>query len=945
MNIAARRRLAVGVLATTSALVAGLVVAPAASAANITSVSPTFAVNNDPSEVITFTTETQFPPGSRVTMTRVGTSGATADTLTATVTGNGSPTGTQPTAEFNFLDSGNGDDDGPANAGVYNVTITQPDPSTASDSCQSCFTVIASSTPPRVTGATPNNLRAGQTGNVTLAGSGFTRDTRIEVLLPGTTTVDPNVNPNAAPTRTGTPDECLMEGEGPGCTLTIDDDRTTPTQLLRSFVVQVGASAGVRDLRVVNPDGSTSPVCSGCFTVNGAALTGVSPNVASNAETGTVRITFSGPNVPNSGTPVLNFVGRGRGTGSGGSASKESLRLTGTNATFGSGSVSADFAFRNAAPGSEAYQPALLQADGSSNVCTCFFSVAQPQRAEVSSVVPASARQSDSRTVTIRGTGFSRGVEFLFPPADQSATTSGGITVNAVRVNDAGTEASVDITVAANAAVGKRDVYARTTDGFVGSACADCFEVTAGASASPTATQTASPTSSPPAAQDGRFIGRDNPVRVLETRDRRGIDGPVGTTAGKKRGQVVVDLSEQVGNDSGATAAVLNVTATEPDGAGFVVVYPASQSRPPTSNVNYAPGATPVVSQANEVIVALPADHRVVIEPVNAATHLVVDFLGHFTTTSGQGGRVQLLDTPSRQFDRRVNGEVDVQLQNVPAGATAALLNVTAAGLDVPNVANAPAYVVAYPAGTSDPGTSNVNLSEGQTQANEVLTRIGTGDDAGQVRLKLSRGTARLIVDVVGFVVPTSSSGQVFTPLTRPERVIDSREGEGTSRSRKTASNPATLDLEGSSVPANATGVVLNVTATGALRGDSGFITVYPAGEAQPDTSNVNWQSGRNQANEVISRIGSDRSVTIAVGGQRAGSGTHVVVDVVGFFTAASGSGGGNPLESLLPSSSPSASTSPTPTPTATGTTGSAGAGGSTAVIPLLPSEFAFYQG
>jgi hypothetical protein len=189
---------------------------------------------------------------------------------------------------------------------------------------------------------------------------------------------------------------------------------------------------------------------------------------------------------------------------------------------------------------------------------------------------------------------------------------------------------------------------------------------------------------------------------------------------------------------------------------------------------------------------------------------------------------------------------------------------------------------VAYAAGTSQPATSNVNLVQGQVQANEVVTRVGTGANAGKVTLRLSRGAARLIVDVVGAVVPTAGNAG-FTALDAPVRVLDSRRGLGTTTGKKTASSTVSVAVP-AGVPADATGLVLNVTTTGAATGDSGFVVVYPGGGVRPSTSNVNWRAGVNQANEVITGLGTNGRVQLAVGGGQANAGVHLIADVVGYL-------------------------------------------------------------
>ncbi|MEX2288752.1 MAG: hypothetical protein WD794_00305 [Mycobacteriales bacterium] len=875
MKIATRRRLAVGVLATTSALLAGLLIAPAASAANIVDIDPNFAINNDPSEVLTLTTQSSFTPDSRVELTRPN----TTDTLTANTTG--TSVLTQSRAEFNFADTGSGANDGPANPGVYNATITDPK-SGASDSCQSCFTVISSQAL-TVSSTTPNAVAQGGEANITVAGTGFARGTRLEVLLDGA--VDPNVT-IAAPTTTGTAEQCAARQEAPGCTIEVAE-RTTATEMLRRFQVKTAAVTGPRGLRVTNTDGSTA-TCTDCFTVNGAALTGVDPNVASNSPsaTPTVTLTFTGPAVPKSGTPSLVYVAE-----SPGSASRSDLTIVGTNVSYGPNSVTADYDVRNAAPGSKAYQPTLTQDDGSLNACDCRFSIAQPQPATVASLDPDTISQSDSRTVTIKGTHFSEGIEF--------AVSGSGVTVASVDVvSDTG--ATVNLQTTAAAAPGKRDVTPVTTDGRSGPVCSGCLTVTASGSPSPSA----------PAdglRSNARYAGLSSPVRALDTRDDRGSP---------RTGEIVLDLSTRI-TDPNATAAVLNVTVTNPSARGFVVVYPKGNTKPGTSNVNFDPAQT----QANEVVVGLPVDKRVSLFVDSAKAHVIVDLVGFFTTTdAADTGRVTTsapvreLDTREKTVKRRT-GEVVVDLSDrLPEGSTDAILNVTVTG------PSARGFVVVYPTGTERPETSNVNFELGQTQANEVVTRVGTGSKAGQVSLFVDSASAALIVDVVGAVTPGSASGtQVFTPLQQPTRALNTRDDNG---SRRNGDVQVTMP---STVPSNATGVILNVTATNGTR--PGFVTVYPTGSTRPDTSNVNFRAERQatatqpasagtQANEVTSALGSNRQVTLFVGG----SGTptaHLIVDVVGYLTT----DGATAAPSPSPSCSPSLlQTCPSPSPTASPT-------------------------
>ena len=102
----------------------------------------------------------------------------------------------------------------------------------------------------------------------------------------------------------------------------------------------------------------------------------------------------------------------------------------------------------------------------------------------------------------------------------------------------------------------------------------------------------------------------------------------------------------------------------------------------------------------------------------------------------------------------------------------------------------------------------------------------------------------------------TSLEARIFHPVT-PARILDTRRpGFG-------AIGPdTTLDLKvtgaGGVPPAGATAVALNVTVAGATA--PSFLTVFPAGEAKPNASNVNFVAGQIVANLVVAKLGARRA-------------------------------------------------------------------------------------
>ncbi|MGA9775516.1 MAG: IPT/TIG domain-containing protein [Candidatus Dormiibacterota bacterium] len=124
-----------------------------------------------------------------------------------------------------------------------------------------------------------------------------------------------------------------------------------------------------------------------------------------------------------------------------------------------------------------------------------------------------------------------------------------------------------------------------------------------------------------------------------------------------------------------------------------------------------------------------------------------------------------------------------------------------------------------------------------------------------------------------------------YSALT-PTRLLDTRTSHQTlgpnSSLNLTVAGPS---VAGGAVPAGATAVALNVTATNTTA--PSYLSLYPAGSAQPTVSNLNWTGGQTVANLVIVPVGANGQVTL----YNSQGSADVVVDLEGFFfTEASGS-------------------------------------------------------
>jgi hypothetical protein len=143
---------------------------------------------------------------------------------------------------------------------------------------------------------------------------------------------------------------------------------------------------------------------------------------------------------------------------------------------------------------------------------------------------------------------------------------------------------------------------------------------------------------------------------------------------------------------------------------------------------------------------------------------------------------------------------------------------------------------------------------------------------------------------------PIDATGE-YTPLT-PSRLLDTRDGTGQ------GGYPAVigpgqirnLQIAGrGNVPATgASAVVLNVTVTNP--NTASYLTVWPSGLSRPDVSNLNFVGQQVVANLVTVKIGANGMVSYF----NFSGWTHVVADVVGFYSTATGPQGGR-YQALTP--------------------------------------------
>ncbi|HEX2783669.1 MAG TPA: S8 family serine peptidase, partial [Ilumatobacteraceae bacterium] len=254
----------------------------------------------------------------------------------------------------------------------------------------------------------------------------------------------------------------------------------------------------------------------------------------------------------------------------------------------------------------------------------------------------------------------------------------------------------------------------------------------------------------------GRFIPV-NPRRVLDTRPTEAGPVPAGWTSHvPAAGETVrVDVPEGAGVPAtGVSALVVNITATEPVGAGFMQALPTGAPPGQTSNVNYVAGET----TATHAIVPLGAGGTISVFTSNSS-HIVVDVMGYITdatvSASSVGEFVPI--TPSRFYDSRSApntihaGLSTVSLQlagapfQVPVGAAAVSMNLTS------DQATGAGYLTVYPADGPLPLTSNLNYVAATPVANAGLVKLSA---SGALKVFVNVAT-HVIIDVNGYFTGT----------------------------------------------------------------------------------------------------------------------------------------------------------------------------------------------
>lgn len=158
-------------------------------------------------------------------------------------------------------------------------------------------------------------------------------------------------------------------------------------------------------------------------------------------------------------------------------------------------------------------------------------------------------------------------------------------------------------------------------------------------------------------------------------------------------------------------------------------------------------------------------------------------------------------------------------------------------------------------------------------------------DEAGAHSIDNGFGAGQLRVGDVA--TPQPPTGDLYVGVDPPVRVIDTRLPSGCGLSPCGALGPgATRNFAVAgepfgeiTVPVDASAVVFNVTAVSPTA--TGFVTVFPTGQARPNVANLNTRPGDTRPNHVTATVGAGGQVSM----YNAAGNTHLVFDLAGYYS------------------------------------------------------------
>ena len=344
---------------------------------------------------------------------------------------------------------------------------------------------------------------------------------------------------------------------------------------------------------------------------------------------------------------------------------------------------------------------------------------------------------------------------------------------------------------------------------------------------------------------------------------------------------------------SGVAAVVVNLTVVGATAGNYLTVWPAGQTRPVVSSINFKTGET----RANIATVKLGASGALSIYNASGSVDVIVDLVGYYSSaaTTDVAGNDYANLTPERQLDTRQDAEgqltsghvVDIFNDFGFEGALTENVNALAVNITAVN-AQGSGYLTAWDGVGAPPATSSLNYVKTTAVPNMAVIKTSLCTDPNEcnqsphppTRISIyngGRGPVDVLVDLVGLYFNDGTTGLRFVPLTTPLRIKDSRTpAPGTAL---TAGQTRLVTAPSTAAGADTVSLVTNVTAV--RPSTSTYLTLWAAdGSSRPTTSNVNAPAQSAVANGAVVDLSSSRGFNIF----NSSGTTNYLVDVAGRF-------------------------------------------------------------
>jgi len=589
-----------------------------------------------------------------------------------------------------------------ATPGARNVTYTNVGPGGGTSNAVA-FTVNAVSNPvPVLSSITPNSGQQGQAVNVTLSGSNFVSGATVQVSGSGVTASSVSF--------------------------------VNSTTITAVFTVAGGATVGARSVTVTNPGPGGGASGSQTFTVNAASnpvpvLSSISPNSGQQGQA--VNVTLSGSNFVSGATVQVS--------GSGVTASSvsfvNSTTITAVFTVAGGATVGArSVTVTNPGPGG-----------GASGSQTFTVTVPQNPVPVITSLNPNSANQGATNVdVQILGSNFVAGGSL--------GITGVGITVNSAFFISS-TQLSMNLTIAADAPLGARDVFVINPGPGGGESNAVAFTITQAQNLVPTLTSVA-----PNSGAQGTAV----PVTLTGTNFMVGSTVQVsgtGVTVSNVSVTNATTMTALFTIEAGATLSARDVTVTYPGQGG-------GTSGPQVFTVTNAPNPVPVLT-------TVTPNTGLQGSSVNVSLQGTGFIAGSTVSVSGTGVTVSNVivvnaTTITAQF--AISGAATIGARNVtvtnpaPGGGTSNAVTFTV------NAANNPVPILTSITPTSGVQGSQVNilLSGSNFVPGSTILISGTGVTVSNVSVQDVEETQSTSISATLTIAPGAAVGPRIVAVSNP---------------------------------------------------------------------------------------------------------------------------------------------------------------------------------